>query len=246
MGHLDRQLKVIAHRGASHLAPENTLASINLAWEHGADVVEVDVHLTQDRRIVAIHDPTTVRTAGTDLEVAATHSMHLRRLDVGSHKHADFAGEAIPFLEEVLDTVPPGRQLFVEVKCGPEILPVLDKTLTGSGKRPQVVVIGFELATMKAAKEIMPDVPALWLCDGNHWSPFSRSLAWRAKAHGLDGMNVHWSVVTWRFARAVRKAGLKLYTWTVDHPADVARLHALGVDGITTNRPGWLRSVICR
>ncbi len=239
--HLARRIKVIAHRGASHLAPENTLASVNLAWEHGADIVEVDVHLTKDGRIVAIHDATTERTGGMDLAVARTHSRRLRRLDVGSHKHEDFAGETIPFLEEILDTVPAGRQLFIEIKCGPEILPVLSDVLTRSGKRSQVALIGFDLETMKAAKEVLPDVPAHWLCDKKAWRPFSRSLARTAKEHGLDGMNVHWSGVTWRFAQAVRKAGLKLYAWTVDHPRDASRLHALGVDGITTNRPGWLQ-----
>ncbi|HNS19809.1 MAG TPA: glycerophosphodiester phosphodiesterase [Sedimentisphaerales bacterium] len=239
--HLARRIKVIAHRGASHLAPENTLAAVNLAWEHGADIVEVDVHLTKDGRIVAIHDPTTERTAGAGLEVAKTHSRHLRRLDVGSHKHEDFTGETIPFLEEVLDTIPAGRHLFIEIKCGPEILAVLSEVLAQSGKRSQVAIIGFDLQTMKAAKQVMPDIPAHWLCDKKLWRPFSRSLAKTAKEHGLDGMSIHWSGVTWRFAQAMRRAGLKLYAWTVDHPADASRLHAMGVDGITTNRPGWLR-----
>lgn len=238
--HLTRRTQVIAHRGASHLAPENTLASVNLAWLHGADIVELDVHLTKDRRIVAMHDHTTARTADADMEIAATHSSHLRRLDVGSHKHEDFAGERIPFLEEVLDTIPPGRHLFIEIKCGPEILPVLSEVLTRSGKRSQVALIGFDVETLKAAKQILPDVPAHWLCDKKAWWP-PGGLAKKARAHGLDGVSVHWSAVTWRFARTARKAGLKLYTWTVDHPADASRLHALGVDGITTNRPGWLR-----
>ncbi|HON90411.1 MAG TPA: glycerophosphodiester phosphodiesterase [Sedimentisphaerales bacterium] len=236
--------EVIAHRGASHLAPENTLASVKLAWELGADVVEVDVHLTKDNRIVASHDPTTLRTSGTDLKIADTHSADLRELDVGSHKHADFAGESVPFLEEVLETIPAGRRLFIEVKTGPEILSVLNETITRSGKRSQVAVIGFDLPTMKAAKEIMPDVPAHWLCDKNLWASSGDSLARTAKAHGLDGLNVHWSGITWRFARAVRRAGLRLYAWTVDHGANADRLRDLGVDGIATNRPGWLKKRI--
>ncbi len=244
LGRAAGPLEVIAHRGASHLAPENTLASVRLAWELGADAVEVDVHLTKDHRIVAIHDPTTLRTSGTDLAVAETHSSRLRELDVGSHKHPDFAGEPIPFLEEVLSTVPADRRLFVEVKSGPEILPILNETLTRSGKRSQIAIIGFDLPTMKAAKEIMPDVPAHWLCDKKVWGASGGSLVKVAKDHGLDGMNVHWSGVTWRFARAVRKAGLKLYTWTVDNAADADRLNGLGVDGITTNRPGWLKKRI--
>jgi len=237
-------VEVIAHRGASHLAPENTLASIRLAGELGADIVEVDVHLTKDNRIVAIHDPTTLRTSGTDLDVASTHSSDLRELDVGSHKHADFAGESIPFLEEVLETVPEGRRLFIEVKSGPEILPVLSETLNRNGKRSQVAIIGFDLPTMKAAKEILPDVPAHWLCDREVWASSGSSLAETARAHGLDGMSVHWSGITWRLARAVRKAGLRLYAWTVDTGPNADRLRDLGVDGITTNRPGWLKKRI--
>lgn len=234
-------VKIIAHRGASSLAPENTLASARLAWEQGADAVEVDVRLTRDGRIVAIHDPTTGRTADTDLEVAATDSLDLRRLDVGSLKHPQFAGERIPFLEEILETVPPGRQLFVEVKCGPEIFPLLNETIARSDKRAQVVLIGFDLATMKAAKEVMPDVPVHWLCDKKLWRPSRFVLAVTARAHGLDGLNVHWSGVTWRFAKVARRAGLKLFAWTVDDPADAARLRAIGVDGITTNCPDRLR-----
>lgn len=237
-------LEVIAHRGASHLAPENTLAAVKLAWSLGADVVEVDVHMTKDGRIVVIHDPTTLRTSGTDLAVAETESPRLRELDVGGHTHPDFAGERIPFLEEVLETVPAGRRLFIEIKTGPEILPALSEVIARSGKRSQVAVIGFDLPTMKAAKELMPDVPAHWLSDKKVWTSSGSSLVEAAKDNGLDGMNVHWSGVTWRFTRLVRKAGLKLYAWTVDTAAEADRLDGLGVDGITTNRPGWLKKRI--
>jgi len=235
------RLKVIAHRGASHLAPENTLASVELAWRLGADAVEVDVRLTQDGRIVAIHDETTDRTAGARLEIATTHSSHLRRLDVGRHKHLKFAGERIPYLEEVLQTVPPGRQLFVEIKCGPEILPPLVEIIAGSGKRLQVVIIGFDLATVRAAKSALPDVPAYWLCDKRVFVSYEHSIAAEAKAGGVDGLDVHWSGLTRRFIRAVKAAGLRLYIWTVDDPTQALRLRILGADGITTNRPGWLR-----
>lgn len=234
-------IQVIAHRGASHLAPENTLAAVELAWQQGADAVEVDVHLTRDRRIVAIHDPTTARTAGTHLEVAATHSAHLRKLDVGRHKHPRFTGERIPFLEEVLGTIPPGRQLFVEIKCGPAILPPLAETIVRLDQQSQTVLLGFDLGTMKAAKEMMPQVRVCWLCDKRVFVSYGRSLAEQAKACHLDGLDVHWSGVTRRFARAVKAAGLRLYIWTVDDPAQAARLRTMGADGITTNRPARLR-----
>jgi glycerophosphoryl diester phosphodiesterase len=240
LGDWAEHFKVIAHRGASHLAPENTLAAVELAWRLGADAVEVDVRLTRDGRIVAIHDETTDRTAGTHLEVAATHSSQLRRLDAGCHKHPKFAGERIPYLEEVLQTVPPGRQLFVEIKCGPEILPALVQTITNSGKRSQVVIIGFDLAAVRAAKAMLPDVPAHWLCDKRVFASYDRSIVEQAKAGGVDGLDVHWTGLTRRFIRAVKAGGLRLYVWTVDDPAQALRLTAMGADGITTNHPGRL------
>jgi glycerophosphoryl diester phosphodiesterase len=141
----------------------------------------------------------------------------------------------------LLTTVPAGRRLFVEVKCGPEILPALDAVFTASGKRHQMVVIGFELATMERSKQVMPDVPAYWLCDTFLGAPFGRGLVARAVAAGVDGVNVQFSGVTTRFATVVRNAGLEFYTWTLDRPIDALRLQQLGVNGITTNRPGWLR-----
>jgi glycerophosphoryl diester phosphodiesterase len=237
-------LTVIAHRGASHLAPENTLASVELAWRLGADAVEVDVRLTRDGRIVAIHDETTDRTAGTHLEVAMAHSSQLRRLDVGRYKHAKFAGERIPYLEEVLQTVPPDRQLFVEIKSGPEILSPLVQTIARSGKRSQTVTIGFDLATITAAKAALPDVPTYWLCDKRVLKSYERSIVEKAEAGGVDGLDVHWSGLTRRFIRAVKAAGLRLCVWTVDDPAQALRLQAMGADGITTNRPGVLRRQI--
>ena len=105
-----KPVEIIAHRGASYLAPENTMASVMLGWEKGADV-EIDVYLTKDNKIVAIHDETTERTAGTDVNVAESTSEELRKLDVGSFKSEEYAGEQIPFLADIVKTIPPGRKL---------------------------------------------------------------------------------------------------------------------------------------
>jgi glycerophosphoryl diester phosphodiesterase len=118
------------------------------------------------------------------------------------------------------------------------------ETITGSGKRSQIVIIGFDLGTMKAAKKLMPDVPAYWLCDKRLLVSYGRSIARKAKAGGVDGLNVHWSGITQRFIRAVKAAGLQLYIWTVDDPAQAIRLKTMGADGITTNRPGRLKSFV--
>jgi len=238
-------VEIIAHRGASHLAPENTRTAVMLGWEKDAHV-EVDVYLTRDNRIVAIHDSTTKRTAGVDLKVAETSSQELRQLDVGLFKSAQFTGEPIPFLADLLQTIPRQRKLLIEIKCGPEILPILQPLLLESGMLSRVVIIGFNLETVTRSKELI-DVPTYWLKgtekdkETEQWIPHDPLLVQKAKQQGLDGVNVHHAGVTRELVDAAHASGQKLYAWTVDDPNEARRLVRLGVDGITTNRPGWLR-----
>jgi len=240
-----KTVEIIAHRGASYLAPENTMSSVMLAWQKDVDV-EVDVHLSEDNRIIVIHDASTKRTGKTDLNVKETPSRELRKLDVGSFKSEDFAGEQIPFLADVIRTIPPGRKLYVEIKCGKEILPILEKLIAESGKMSQIVIIGFDLETVTMSKEII-DVPTYWLKgtekdkETEEWIPHDPQLVRIAKNNGLDGLDVHYAGVTKDFTDAVKAAGQKLYVWTVDDPEEAIRLVKLGVAGITTNRPKWLR-----
>jgi len=240
-----RPVEIIGHRGASYLAPENTMASVMLGWEKGADV-EVDVYLTKDNKIVVIHDETTERTAGIDVNVAETTSDELRKLDVGSFKSEEYAGEKIPFLADIVESIPPRQKLFVEIKCGQEILPHLRELLTASSKMSRIVIIGFDLETVTMSKEMI-DIPTYWLKgtekikDTEQWIPHDPQLVQTAKEKGLDGLDVHYAGVTKEFTDAVKASGLKLYVWTVDDPEEAARLVKLGVDGITTNRPAWLR-----
>ncbi len=238
-------VEIIAHRGASYIAPENTLAAVRLGWQQGADV-EIDVHLSEDRHIVVIHDASTKRTAQVDLKVEETSAPELRTLDVGRFKAEEFAGERIPFLDEVLAALPPGHRLYIEIKCGPEVLPLLQLQILASGEMPQIVIIGFDLETVAASKKLI-DVPTYWLKgtekvkETEQWIPHDPNLVQRVREKGLDGLDVHYAGVTPEFARAVKASKLKLYVWTVDDPQEAIRLVRLGVDGITTNRPDWLR-----
>jgi glycerophosphoryl diester phosphodiesterase len=129
----------------------------------------------------------------------------------------------------------------VEVKCGTEIIPALSHILTGSAKRPQIVVTGFDLHTISAFKVTMPDVPVYWLRGRSSLLPYGREIIVKARANGLDGLNVHHSSLSPRFVKAAQAAGLDLYVWTVDDAQQATVLIAWGVDGITTNRPGQLR-----
>jgi glycerophosphoryl diester phosphodiesterase len=241
-------VEIIAHRGASHDAPENTLAAFKLGWEQRADADELDIYLTKDGQIVVIHDADTKRTTGVSGAVRSRTLAELRRLDAGSWKGAKWKGERLPTLAEALETVPEGKRMFIEIKCGPEVLPILERVLRASGKKPeQLVLIGFRYATMEKARKRFPKLPIYWLAGyeadkrtGEH--PDIETLVKKAKSARFDGLNLDFKFpVNPEFVSKVKGAGLRLYVWTVDDPAAAASLAEAGVDGITTNRPGWLR-----
>src|SRR5262245_53293376 len=115
---VSRATEIIAHRGASADAPENTAAAFKLAVEGGADAFEGDYYLTKDGKIICIHDNNTKRTTGVDGKVPQMTLAELRKLDAGSWKGSKFGGEKLPTLSEALALVPAGKKTFVEIKCG--------------------------------------------------------------------------------------------------------------------------------
>ena len=246
-GQLDRPIEIIAHRGASYDAPENTVSSITLAWRQQASASEFDVFLSKDGKIVVLHDKDTKRVAGVDKKVVEQTFDELRRLDVGMWKGKHFAGERIPILEEMLVTVPRGKRVFIEVKCGPEIMPELDRVLRGATLKPeQTAVISFHADVVAAAKKARPDLKAYWIVSlkpaKGKKLPTAEELIAKATTIGADGLDLSASdVLDETFARKIKKAGLKFYVWTVNDLALARRMAEIGVDGITTDRPGWLR-----
>lgn len=238
---------VVAHRGASYIAPENTVASARKGWKLGAEAVEIDFHMSKNGRLMVIHDANTKRTTGVDMAVADTESSVLRTLDAGSHKGPEYAGKKIPFIEEILPLIPSGRKLFIEIKCGPEALPTLKRIIDESGKEPSIVIIGFGFDTVVESKRLMPDIPTYWLAGTakdeatGEFIPHDPALVGKVKAAGLDGLDFHYAGIDSTFVAAAKAAGMEVHAWTVDNPEEFTRLTALGVDGITTNRPGWIR-----
>ena len=242
-------VEIIAHRGASHDAPENTLESVKLGWAQGADAVEVDVYLSKDGHIVVHHDSDTKKLAGVDRKVVDQTLAELRQLDVGAWKGPKWKGVRIPELDDVLATIPEGRRMFVEVKCGPEIVPDLVRAFGRSGKKPkQLVVISFDYEVVKQTKVRLPKIACFYLSSfekdkkTGEPKPSAEELIAKAKAAKLEGLNVNYKrLANDAFIKKVQAAGLELFTWTVNSPAEARRLARLGINGITTDRPGWLR-----
>jgi glycerophosphoryl diester phosphodiesterase len=240
-------VEIVGHRGASFDAPENTVASFKLAWEQKADAAELDLYLSKDGKIVVLHDANTKRVAGVDKKVVDQTFDELRTLDVGKWKDAKFAGEKIPSLEEMLATVPPGKRVLLEVKCGPEVVPELDRVLKANKLKPeQTPVIAFNADVIAAMKKARPDIPAYWLVTLAPKKAKPRTAeelitkAKEIKADGLD-LSADPAVLTKEFAQKVKVAGLKLYVWTVNDIDLAKQMIEVGAESITTDRPAWLR-----
>lgn len=239
----------IAHRGASHEAPENTIAAFNLAWQEDADGIEGDFHLIQDDGIVCVHDDATKRTAGKDMKVAGATFAELCELDAGSWKGDRWCGARIPAIQEVLATVPEGRKVFIEVKCGPEILPALKMVLAeGKLRLGQVIIISFDAGVIAETKRQIPAVKALWLTefktdrDTGAVSPSANEIVATLEEIGADGVDCEFhGIVDQQFMQALRAARKEVHIWTVDDVATAKHLVQLGIDSITSNRAGWLK-----
>jgi len=239
-----RRPQVVAHRGASETAPENTVAACHLAWQQGADAVEVDCRLTQDGQIVCIHDETAARTTGSNLVIAESTSEALRRLDAGSWKGARWAGQRIPFLSEVLATAPAGKRVYVELKSGVEILHPLQAVLHQSGLVPeQTVIIAFSAATLKQAGPMFPDRKMLWLTDlraekgGGGLVPSPATILATLQNTGADGVDCRADpALDAAFLNTLRRGRSEVHVWHDGVIPNPELFRELGVDSITNNR----------
>jgi glycerophosphoryl diester phosphodiesterase len=242
----NKEFMIIAHRGESYDAPENTLASINLAWKRDADAVEIDVQLTKDEKIVLIHDKTTLRTGGTYKRIAQNNYDELLKIDVGKLKDTKWKDEKIPLLDEVIDTIPKHKILFVEIKTGKRIIKPLQKLTDKKNFNPsQIKFIGFNITTMKLLKEAFPDIGVYWIVEGKNYRSKDnlKETISKCKSAKLDGLDVQArKYLTNDVIHSVKNSGLRIYTWTVDDPQRAKQLRFNGIDGITSNRAGWLKN----
>lgn len=230
---------IIGHRGSSYTMPENTVSSAVKAWEEGADAVEVDVYPTSDGKIAVVHDKTTKRTTGENYIVSETTSDILSKLDAGKWKGPEFEGEHLPMLPEVIDAIPRYKDLVVEVKSGIVIIPLLKKLLVNHPKRSQIIFISFGWDVITGLKQAFPDVPAFWL-SGNIKSVEQK---WQEVLDaGLNGINLNYRIIDRNLIKKAHRDGLGVLCYTVNDVEKAKNLIEIGIDGITTDRPGYLRN----
>jgi glycerophosphoryl diester phosphodiesterase len=232
---------VIAHRGASGEAPENTPAAFRRALEIGVDGVELDTHLSADGEPVVIHDPYLERTTtGTglvkDLAAAA-----IRRLDAGRWFGDSFAGQAVPTLAEALDLLRTVR-VVVEIKNGPIYYPGIAERVTAvirASGHDRVTVSSFDHYVLRDVRDITGEVETAVLYSARPIDPVR--IAYDA---GASVLHPQWVFLQQELVDDAHAAGMRVEVWTVDDAAHLAHVIAMRPDGIMTNFPARLRMVL--
>ena len=236
---------VIAHRGFSGRAPENTVAAIREAIAIGADMAEIDVTLTADNRVVVIHDETLQRTTNGSGNVADHSFDEIRSLDAGSWFASQFAGEKVPTLDEVLDTVKGQILLNVEIKSEAVDRGISDEVaaaIKARGMTDQVIVSSFSPTALEQMHAVAPEIRTAVLYNPE----LQRGEDPVEIVHGLGAsvFNIRGSRLQAKMLRSCREHGIPVGVYTVDKPRKMKQWVKKGIDAIFTNYPDRLLTVL--
>jgi len=231
---------VWAHRGASALAPENTLAAFLAAEAAGAGGLEFDVQLSRDGIPVVLHDATVDRTSDGRGPIAGFSLAELRQLDAGCWFGTAFAGENIPTLQEVLLWGSKRLRFNIEIKDSAAGQAVLD--LSRRYRQASIVVSSFDHELLRKLRRSAPQLPLAFLWEQQNWA----AAVERAAACAAESFNPRYDCLSAELVAACHRRGLAVYAWTVDAVATLERCWQLGVDGVFCNDPrrvlAWLQN----
>lgn len=252
---------VVAHRGASGYAPENTLQAIDKADKLGFDWVENDVQRTKDGQLVVIHDTNLARTTNVEqifpdrapYNVGDFTAAEIAKLDAGSWKGAEFAGARVPTLTQYLDRVDHNHQeLLMEIKA-PELYPGIEKDvlrvlgeegwLNRDHVRNRLVIQSFSADSVRTVHERRPDITTGFLGTPDV-SDLPRYAQFADQINPSNGTISDWYVAAVHAFKGPHGKRLQLFTWTVNDAATARRAAGLGVDGIITNVPDVVREAV--
>jgi glycerophosphoryl diester phosphodiesterase len=230
---------VIAHRGSSGVAPENTIASLELAVSQGATAVECDVVLSADGVPIVIHDTTLDRTTSGSGDVSALDWSDLAKLDAGSWKDTKYGTERLLRLSDLLHRAKGRARIIIELKAG-DPATLAQTTLEAIEANPgaDTAVISFVPAVVEAVRRTIPGVAVGYLYSRHWpWATDHADVISRARAIGAHFVSPEYSLATEEFCSAAHIAGMPVSVWTCNDAESMRSLADAGVDAVTTDWP---------
>lgn len=244
----------VAHRGASYLAPENTLAAYRIAISAGANGAECDVYKTSDDVLILSHDKSTKRTmGGQNNDITKLSFNEIRKLDAGSWKGKQFKNEKVPTFDEYLE-------LLKDTKCSPVVeikmeqieKPVID-AIRKRGMIADTVIIAFSERVVKEVRHVEPNICVAWLYGGNPKSKgtpeenaeqLTDFLLKKSRELDVNILDLSHSILSQKLVSKLKESGIHVWTWTVNDPERMKILLDWGVESITTDRPELLNEIL--
>ncbi len=238
-------IRIIAHRGASGYAPENTMASFQKAIELGAKEIELDVHQTSDGEIVVLHDAVLTKTTNGHGKVCNTKYSKLRTYDAGFWFGNEFKGEKVPLLSEILDFIRGNARVIIEIKFGSRLYPGIERNIwdlvTETNMTENVIISSSKVTVLKTLKEISNRIElAKILTPREILKPLFQENSYIRRyslLNRITELHPHWSFIDPRFMRWASNEKKKVVVWTVNKEKRMKTLVRKGVDGIITNYP---------
>ncbi|MFC2028612.1 glycerophosphodiester phosphodiesterase [Chloroflexota bacterium] len=236
---------VIAHRGASLIAPENTLSAFKLAEELKADAIELDVKLTSDRQVVVIHDYTVDRTTNGTGKVSDKSLAEIKELDAGGTFNDKYSGEKIPTLREVFELL--GDQIRLNIELTNYSSPLdrlvheVHKIINEFNFQDTILISSFLPSNLKLVRKLMPGIPCGLLTFPGLLGWLSRKLT---RQSYYEALHIHVKDIDEKEIKKVHLSGKNIYTWTINSKKGMKEALNMGVDGIFTDDPALLRSIV--
>ncbi len=234
----DDNVMIIAHRGASGAAPENTLASVRQAIKDGADWIEIDVQETADGEVVVFHDGDFMRQSNVNLKIWDATVSDIAEIDIGSWFDAKFSSERTPTLRAVLDEARDKAKVLIELKYyghDKKLEERVVQIVENAKMTPEIAVMSLKYDGVRKLRALRPKWEAGVLIAKSLGSPTKLDAEFLA---------VHVNMATSAFIRSTHQADKQLMVWTVNDAISMSRLISLGVDGVITDEPALARRVL--
>ena len=234
----------IAHRGASGLAPENTVAAAEMALEIGVDLVEIDIHLTADGHPVVIHDRTLDRTTNGTGPVDTMTLKQIQELDAGTHFGRKFKGESVPTLDEMMEVTRRRALLLIEAKTveAAERAAVLVRSRRAQS---HVVIQSFLGPAVRAVNRLDSRIPTAFLMSGSEATLRRKTgVVKRALKLGANALALNFKAAQPDLVAMFLSRAMGFWVYTVDEEEDIRAMVEMGVGGIITNYPDRLNKVL--